>query len=139
MKGDMNIMGKTSTVAKQRWLCDNRTQIKAWVKPEIAYAFKESCKAKGVSMASELSAFMGSFVPVNVNKEKSLPVLNVTTRPQRRKALAVLIRQIELLMDAEEQYLEAIPENLRNSCRGQAAEQTVSMLNEAIDFLDGAF
>jgi hypothetical protein len=51
-------MGKTSNETKARWNAAHYTQVKVSVKPEVAEAFKNRCRADGVSMAAELSRFM---------------------------------------------------------------------------------
>jgi hypothetical protein len=130
-------MGKTSNASKQKWSAQKYTQVKVAVLPEIAAAFKARCRADSVSMASEISRFMSG--GYNENGPKKRPAFSTASRPQRRKALRLLILQMEAVMAAEQEYLEAIPENLRNSCRYDAAEQTISALIEALEILDNAY
>jgi hypothetical protein len=130
-------MGKTSNAAKQRWCKTHRKQVKAAVPPEAAAAFRARCMAGGVSMASELSRFMRG--QDAESRPKAKQEFRVATRPQRRKTLALLIRHIEAAMGAESDYMGAMPENLQNSCRYEAANETISALEEAISILSGAF
>jgi hypothetical protein len=88
-------------------------------------------------MASEFKRFMCERCNES-NPQKSDP-FRTKTRSQRKKSLETLIPKIELLLAAEEQYMEAIPENLRNSCRYEAAEQTVSVLEESLEMLGEAY
>ena len=129
-------MGKTSNAAKQRWNKEHYVQIKVSVQPEIAEAFKKKCKSDGVSMASEITRFM--------REQCSQPTpprhaLKVSTRQQRRKALNVLVQQLEAIRSAELQYMENIPENLQNSIRYEAASQSMQALQDAIDNLNEVY
>jgi hypothetical protein len=126
-------MGFTSNEAKQSWNNAHYVQIKVSVKPEIAELFKAKCKADGVSMASELSLFMSG------QTKKKTSAQSFATRQLRRKALGLLIHQLQGIADAENAYLENIPSNLRNSQNYDMAEQTVTALNDALDILLEAY
>lgn len=130
-------MGATSNITKQRWNAKTYKQIKISVKPELAVAFKAKCSADGVSMASKLSQFMTEQVG-RVNAGKPLPA-PYETRPKRRKELCVEIARLVALLEAEQEYLENIPENLQNSRFAEAAEQTISALEDALDILAEAY
>lgn len=130
-------MGKTSNATKQKWCKEHYAQVKVCVPPETAAIFKTRCKADGVSMASEIARFMRGQNSESYSKKKQ--ELRVVTRPQRRKTLALLIRNIDAIMDAEINYRDNIPESLRNSCRYEAAEQTVAALEEALNILITAY
>ena len=99
------------------------TQVKVSVNPDIATAFKEKCVASGVSMASELSRFMGN--------SKTKPGIKTATRQQRRKAVKLLIEQLEAVIMSERSYGDNIPENLQNSQVYETAQQTLQILEEA--------
>lgn len=64
---------------------------------------------------------------------------NFTTRPNRRIATERLIRQLELIKEAEERYMDNIPGNLQGSVVYEKAESTVSALDEAIELLASAY
>lgn len=130
-------MGKTSNAAKQRWNKERYTQIKVNVPPKIATAFKARCLTDGVSMAGEITRFMCGRCDEGSKNNK--PGFCIETRPKRRKSLALMIQSVEALMDAESNYLDSIPDNLRGSCRYDAAEQTVTALESALDFLGTAY
>jgi hypothetical protein len=51
----------------------------------------------------------------------------------------VLIRQLEQIRDAEEDYLSNIPANLQGSSRYDAAQESVSLMGEAIDILEQVY
>jgi len=129
-------MGKTSNAAKQRWNKEHYVQIKVSARPEIAKAFKEKCVSDGVSMASEITRFMLEHCGKPPSPEREP---KVTTRQQRRKALAVLVEQLGTIMDAESQYMDNIPENLQGSVRYEAASHSVQALQSAIDDLNDAY
>jgi hypothetical protein len=125
-----DFLGKTSNAVKQRWKKSKYTQVNVALPQETVRLFKARCKDEGVSMASELYSFMSGAVGDRTTKTKT--GFKVTTRPQRRKTLALLILHIEAVMEAETDYMEAIPDNLRSSVRYDAAEQAVSALEEAL-------
>lgn len=52
------------------------------------------------------------------------------------EASAEIIEEIERIKDAEQEYIDNLPENLQQSERAQDAEQAVSDLGEAMDLLD---
>jgi hypothetical protein len=114
-------------------------QIKISVDPALAESFRSVCARDGVSVTSELARFMrmriGEQHPVTV------PVSRITTktRGQRRKATMIVISELETIKDAEEAYMDNIPENLRGGSAREAAEQSVQTLEEAIALLEDVF
>lgn len=130
-------MGVTSAAAKQRWNAGHYTQVKISVPKEAAAAFKASCLSAGVSMASEINRFM--VTQTGAARPTKTPAGAYTTRQQRRKALYSVIARIQEIMDAEQNYMDNIPENLQNSALHDAAEQAVSALDEALTILSEAY
>ena len=130
-------MAKTSNKSKQAWNAEHYVQIKVSVNPEIASAFKATCKAAGVSMASTISAFMESYPSIPVKRVS--PTIILTTRQHRRKALKQLIGTLEEIRDAEETYRDNIPDNLTNSIVYETAHESVTVMNDAIDILENAY
>jgi len=130
-------MGATSNETKQHWNADHYTQVKVSVPPELAAAFKAKCAVAGVSMASEISRFMLEYI--NKRSLSKSPINPFETRPQRRKAFNVIIEQLRAIVDAEQAYLDNIPENLQNSRFYDAAETSISALDEALDILSDAY
>jgi len=124
------MMGATSNEAKQRWKDGNYTQVNVSLPPETVTAFKAKCSAAGVSMRSEISKFMDGGVPAPIS---------VKTRRDRRKAVKAMIRRLEAVIAAETGYAENIPENLQGSVFHEAAEDTVSELEEALAILSEAY
>jgi hypothetical protein len=130
-------MGISSCQVKQRWNNDHYTQVKVSVPKEIAASFKAHCSAAGVSMASEIARFMsGQSGPGHAPKPSAD---TLTTRQQRRRALNKVMALLEAIMDAEQSYADNIPANLQSSSPHDAAEQTVSVLDEAINILSEAY
>jgi len=130
-------MGAPSNEAKYRWNSSHYTQVKISVPPELAAAFKAKCETDGVSMASQISRFMGEQTS---GRRLVKPSKNpYETRPQRRKALSVIISQLDAILDAEQCYLDNIPENLQSSRFYDAAELSVSALVEALLTLNDAY
>jgi hypothetical protein len=125
-------MGGTSNESKQRWNEGHYTQVKVSVDRSIATAFKEACEKSGVSMASELSAYMSK----RGKESKSNPALpSVVTRRQRRKELGILIKRLERVLDAEEQGKDNIPENLSSSSVFDESERIVEAIEEALEVM----
>jgi hypothetical protein len=131
-------MGATSNESKQRWNASRYTQVKVSIEPELAKAFKARCAAKGVSVASEISRFMSSETGGG-RFPKPRPPDPYATRQKRRRALKALVDQLEAIMDAEQRYLDAIPDNLQGSRHYDEAEQAVSAFEEAMTSLAEAY
>lgn len=130
-------MGRTSNTAKQRWNEENYTQLKVWVSPEIAAAFKRKCKAGNVSMASELIRFMaGGSSQGRTGKATSLAI---ATRPQRRRAVKSILQELQDILEAEAEYIDNMPPGVKESVRRDAADDTAEALEEALEALSRAY
>jgi hypothetical protein len=112
------------------------TQVKISVNPELASSFKRACASANVSMASVLSQFMSGYCRSGT---KQKPLAAYGTRRQRRAAVGRMLRQLEMIKDAEEQYMGNIPENLQGSANYENAEQSVSLIEEGIDILASVY
>ena len=135
MKGAWS--GMHSTIeSKQRWNSDNYTQIKVSVPKDLAAEFKEKCKTSNVAMASVIKKAMSGFCGQKAQIFTKPPV---GTRQQRRKAVALALSILEDASLAESRYLDAIPENLRNSSRFENAEASVCAYEEAVHTLEGIY
>jgi hypothetical protein len=66
---------------------------------------------------------------------KTTAALSVKTRRDRRRALESVLNQVIAIRDAEEQYMDNVPENLSGSESYEIAEQAVSVLDEVIEML----
>jgi len=108
------------------------TQVKVSVDSKIATAFKSSCLASDVSMASVLSLYMAKYSGIS-SKNSSSPALS--TKRQRRAAIDKVIQQLVCILTSEESYRDRIPENLQSSSVFDVADQCVSVLEETIDSL----
>ena len=130
-------MGATSNDAKRRWNAAHYTQVKVSIPAELAAAFKAMCLAEGVSMASEISRFMSE--KTSGRRSAKPHASPFETRPKRRKELSELIIKLGAIMDAEQCYMDNIPDNLQNSRFYDAAEHSVSLLEEALNILGDAY
>jgi hypothetical protein len=130
-------MGKTSNRAKQLWNDKNYVQIKISAAPDIAAAFKAKCAIMGVSVTSELTRLMGGKPTCKRIQKPTVDMYR--TRLLRRNGLKALIPHLEAMRDAEQGYLDAMPANLETSPMHEAAEQTVSALEDALDILSDAY
>jgi hypothetical protein len=130
-------LGKTSNASKDTWNAKNYVQVKASVKPEIAQAFESACETAEVSMAGVLSDFMQNYAALPATRKP--PVISTASRRHRRKALAIILPLLVQIRDAEERYRDNIPENLSASSAYDAADECVSAISDAIDFLESAY
>jgi hypothetical protein len=121
-----------ATQAKKRWNDRHYTQVKVSVDPDVAVAFKRECAAANVSMAAVLTGFMTEYSNA---AQKHKPAPDYSTRRVRRAAMMRIVRQMEQIMAAEEQYRDNIPENLRGSVVFDKADESVSLLEEALELL----
>jgi len=112
------------------------TQVKVAAPQDLAAAFKRACAAKDVSMRSVLLEFMSNYCKTYINKKN---VSGYSTRRLRREAVGKLTQQLCMIMDAEEEYRDNIPSNLQGSVVYDNANQTVSVLEEAIENLFSAY
>jgi len=112
------------------------TQVKVTVDSAIATAFKTACIASGKSMTSVLVQFMNQYIKANESTEYSP---DLSTRRQRRVAVQSVMRQLERIKENEERYQENIPDNLQGSEVYERAEESISVIAEAIEILEGAY
>ena len=110
-------------------------QIKLSLGPETEAAFRMKCKAEGISMAQAISDLVSGQAAKNAKAVGT----GTETRQKRRKALKRLVAMIGEVMDAEQRYIDNFPENLKGSTPYETAEETVSVLCEAMDLLAGAY
>lgn len=118
----------------------NKTrQLKILVDTQLASAFKAACKESGVSMAKELTGYMEGRAGVAKMTPSPKGAIRVVTRKDRRGAMRSIVAALAAIRDAEEAFMESIPENLKNGPAYESAESAVCMIDEAIALLDGAF
>jgi hypothetical protein len=130
----------TTIQARQKWTSENYDQIKLSVPKELAKNFKKECVNSNISMAQVLKQAMMDFCGLKKPKIKVVHKKpQVETRQKRRKAIAFALEIVEDARDAEEAYLNAIPENLQNSSRYEDAEACVAALDEAAQALECAY
>ena len=65
--------------------------------------------------------------------------LDLSSRAKRRKATVLTARLLERIRDAEEAYMGRIPENLQASDAYDSADQSVGLLDEAIDAVNSVY
>lgn len=127
-------MSNAANRAKTKWNAEHYKQVKVFVDPVIAAAFKTACDRSGRSMAGELSHFMAEYSAA-AKECRPAAADTVSTRSKRRKSVNALILQMEQIRDAEVLYQSNIPDNLRNSSRYEAAEQSISVMDDVIELL----
>jgi hypothetical protein len=130
-------MGATKNSDKQKWNASHYTQVKVSVPNELAAAFKDKCLSEGVSMAGEIARFMRE--KINVGDVKKPSKEPYSTRPMRRKELVSLTRKLADILEAEQQYMDNIPDNLQSSRFYEAAEQSVQALEDTLERLNEAY
>lgn len=127
-------MSKAANRAKTKWNADNYRQVKVSVDPALAGAFRLACDANGVSMASVLSAYMAEYSKTVVDEPRLLDA-DLSTRRKRRQSLETLVHWLEQIRDEQEHAKENIPENLRGAAAYEAAEESVALMDEAVEIL----
>jgi dihydrodipicolinate synthase/N-acetylneuraminate lyase len=125
--------------ARTKWNAENYVQVKVHINPELAVNFKKACVAADVSMASVISQFMAEYcmAPKVAKPKPTKP--DYSTRGKRRVAVRYMTLELEEIMNAEEDYKDAIPENLQSGCAYESAEETVELMEAAIDNLYDTF
>ena len=108
-----------------------REQMKFTVDSDIASVFRARCAAEGASMTSVISQWMDTGSPVKAT------TIKLDTRPHRKKAVLELIVHLGSLLQKEEEYRDAIPENFQS--KYEAADQACGQLEQAISYLEDAY
>jgi vacuolar-type H+-ATPase subunit I/STV1 len=72
-------------------------------------------------------------------KKPSKATPSFTTKRQRRAAVKKIIKQLEQIRDAEETSRDNFHENFQNSPNYEAAEESISMLEDALESLESAY
>jgi hypothetical protein len=85
-------LSKAANQAKTKWNSENYTQVKAYIDPRAASAFKAACAAVDVSVNSVLSQFMADYGNVQADKKPAKVTDFVSTNRKRRKKHEELIR-----------------------------------------------
>jgi len=124
--------------SKKRWNAAHYKQLNISASPELIEAFRATCEQNGNSMRKVLTEFMASYAatPPDPKQQKNM---GYNERKHRRKAVETMAVQLAMICEAESSYKENMPDNLKNSSRYEAAEQTVEILEEAMELLGGAF
>jgi len=112
-------------------MAKSKVQVKFTLNSDIASAFKAKCVDEGVSMASVISQWMEIGCPTKK------PGIQIDTRPRRKKAVVEFVGLLENLLQKEEDYRDAIPEQFVS--RVEAADMTCGQLEEAISCLMEAY
>lgn len=124
--------------SRKRWNTANYKQINIAVPPTLAESFRVTCEKNRIPMREALIEFITTYTATAPAPRKQSNK-GYTERRGRRKSVAAIINQLEMIRDAEDVYKENMPENLKNSSRHEVAEHAVSALDEAIEILMEVF
>ena len=124
---------------QKRWNAENYKQFNIALKPDLIDAFRETCAQSNMSMRAVLVLLMSEYVDAPHYPRKTTEGRSYPRRSDRRKATAIIVEQLEAIHTAELQYMENIPENLKNSSRHDAASHATDSIAAAIDLLSDAF
>jgi len=72
-------------------------------------------------------------------KAAPMPAVRVKALKERRKAAAMACGIITALLEAEENYVDRTPDNLRGSTRCEMAVERASKLQEVLDMLEDIY
>jgi hypothetical protein len=112
-------------------------QVKIYVEPELAKAFKSLCAKGGTSVTAELTGYMRKRTHL---KEPTAATGNHTDRRWQRKVFVRrIISELEKLRNAKQSYRGSISENLGESPLAEAADEAITHLAEAIEALLNAY
>ena len=114
-------------------------QLKVLVDTHLASEFKTACRESGVSMAKELSGYMEERLGMAKKKHLQVKSAKIATRRDRRGAIRSIVSMLVATRDAEEAYLEAIPENLRGGPAYENAECAICAMDDAIELLNEVY
>jgi len=115
-------------------------QLKVSADPDLVKSFKLACADEGVSMASELSAFMAARTGAMTGLHaKADNLAGYDTRAKRRHHVGRIVTQLESIMGHEDAYRARIPDNLQSGPAYENAELAVDYLEQAIDLLKDAY
>jgi hypothetical protein len=123
--------------SRKRWNAANYKQLNFSVNPKLSEAFQAACEQNGYSMRKVIIEFMTAYAATLPTPKK--PEKGYSERRIRRKTVKSITNQLTLICAAENQYKDNMPENLKNSSRYASAEQTVEILEEAIELLNDVF
>jgi len=132
-------MSKAANRAKTRWNAANYTQVKAYVPPETASAFKAACANAKVSMNGALSQLIADYCGTQSDINAAGATDFVSTNRKRRKKHEELLRQYMQLRDAQASANENVYENLRNTEQFEAAEARLDKMDDVIELLEDIY
>lgn len=65
--------------------------------------------------------------------------MDISTRPKRRRAVSLIISELSRIRNAESEYMERIPVNMKNGDAYAATDDSVDLLTDAIIYLMDAY
>jgi hypothetical protein len=125
--------------AQTKWNAANYTQIKAYVAPDVASAFKAACASAGVSMNSVLSQFMAGYCGLQTSRKASDKADFTSSNRKRRKKHEELLSQFIQMRDEQESANDNVHENFRNTENFEASEERAAKMDEVIEILEGIY
>ena len=131
-------MPEAANRAKTKWNAANYAQVKAYVDPGVASAFKAACGAACASMNSVLTQFMADYCRAQSSGQAESAGVPSTKR-KRRARHNELLRQLVQLRDEQERANGNVHENFRCTEAYGAAEESVLLTDEAIDLLRSVY
>jgi hypothetical protein len=112
-------------------------QIKIYAEPMLAEAFKALCAKGGTSVTAELAGYMRK--RTHMKDPATVAGGHTDRRRQRKAAVRRIVSLLEKIRDAEESYLDSMPENLKGCPMAEAAGEAAERLAAAIEELSGAY
>jgi hypothetical protein len=130
-----------SREARRKWNAEHYLQFKLSAEKSLIAAFKDACAIEGSSASGVVRAFMQEYANGKRTPQAATQATQhrLSTRGDRRKGIAAAIATISQIREAEEAYLNNIPDNMQGGARFEAAAQTVAVLDDALDALQDAY
>lgn len=114
-------------------------QLKIHVDAQVFLAFKAVCKESGISMAKDISGYMGGRIGATKRSPMQKSPFRIATRRERRAAIRSIVSMLDAVRDAEEAYACNIPENLKGGSAYEEAECAAGTMDEAIALLNEVY
>ena len=138
-------MSKTASYVKDRYNSKTYDRYTFYIRKDEALndALQESKQTQSVSQIAKNALLMffdeKNELGENTQPKTKKPSPDYTTKRQRRAAIKKIIKQLQLIKDAEERSRDNMPESFQSSPAYEAAEECITVLDETIEQLGSTY
>ena len=115
---------------------DEWMEMRLKVRRDTALHFKQACADAAVDAGEEISRLMGGRCGMRLDTPD---LLSVECRKHRRKAVNILLRCLEKILTAENEYIRNVPDNFQDTDNFANAELSAEAIEGAIGILEDAY